>query len=286
MSRSTERGDSSTRSFNLHLVSDSTGETILSVARACVVQFADYEAKKYLWPMVRSATALDEALASIETMPGPVMFTLVDDELRSKLVEACARMGLPCIPLLDQAMATLGSYLGAKVDHKPGRQHVMDSEYFDRIDAMQFVLAHDDGQGVGALNDADVVLVGVSRTSKTPTCIYLANRGIRAANVPFVPGIDAPAELLACTRPLIVGLTTDPKRLVQIRRSRLRAMSDDGNSTYVDIEAVTEEVKHARRTCARHNWPVLDVSRRSIEETAAAVMQLMKRKQSGQLVQR
>lgn len=276
----------SDNSFNLHLVSDSTGETILSVARACVVQFADYEAKKYLWPMMRSPAALDEALASIETLPGPVLFTLVDDQLRSHLVAACARLNLPCIPLLDQVMATLASYLGATGGHKPGRQHVMDAEYFDRIDAMQYVLAHDDGQGSKALDLADVILVGVSRTSKTPTCIYLANRGVRAANVPFIPGLDVSAELLACTRPLIVGLTTDPKRLVQIRRNRLRAINEDETSSYVDIEAVKAEVQQARRLCARHNWPVLDVTRRSIEETAAAIIQLMKRKQSGLLVQR
>lgn len=276
----------SDNSFNLHLVSDSTGETILSVARACVVQFADYEAKKYLWPMMRSPAALDEALASIETLPGPVLFTLVDDQLRSHLVAACARLNLPCIPLLDQVMATLASYLGATGGHKPGRQHVMDAEYFDRIDAMQYVLAHDDGQGSKALDLADVILVGVSRTSKTPTCIYLANRGVRAANVPLIPGLDVSAELLACTRPLIVGLTTDPKRLVQIRRNRLRAINEDETSSYVDIEAVKAEVQQARRLCARHNWPVLDVTRRSIEETAAAIIQLMKRKQSGLLVHR
>ena len=266
------------QTFNLHLVSDSTGETILSVARACVVQFADYEAKKYLWPMIRSVNALDEALLSIETMPGPVLFTLVDDHLRNHLIEACARLELPCIPLLDQVMSALGTYLGAKSGHKPGRQHVMDAEYFDRIDAMQYVLAHDDGQGVQALDEADVVLVGVSRTSKTPTCIYLANRGIRAANVPIIPGVDAPAELLACSRPLIVGLTTDPKRLVQIRRNRLRALNKDESSPYVDIELVTQEVLQARRLCSRQGWPVLDVTRRSIEETAAAIMQLMKRR--------
>ena len=271
-------------SFNLHLVSDSTGETILSVARACVVQFADYEAKKYLWPMIRSTTALDEALLSIETMPGPVLFTLVDEHLRIHLVNACARLNLPCIPLLDQVMSALGSYLGAKRSAKPGRQHVMDAEYFDRIDAMQYVLAHDDGQGVQALDQADVVLVGVSRTSKTPTCIYLANRGIRAANVPIIPGVEAPQELLLCTHPLVVGLTTDPKRLVQIRRNRLLALNEDERSPYVDIEMVTQEVAQARRLCSRYNWPILDVTRRSIEETAAAVMQLLKRKQTGQLV--
>ena len=266
-------------SFNLHLVSDSTGETILSVARACVSQFAEYEAKKYLWPMIRNVAALDESLSTIETMPGPVLFTLVDDDLRAHLVAACNRLGLPCIPLLDQVMGALGEYLGAKRDSKPGRQHVMDAEYFDRIEAMQFMLAHDDGQGSHGLEMADVVLVGVSRTSKTPTCIYLANRGLKAANVPIVPGLEFPEKLATCSHPLVVGLTTDPKRLVQIRRNRLLAMNENQSSSYVDVDLVAEEVRLARRLCGQHGWPVLDVTRRSIEETAAAIMQLLKRKQ-------
>ncbi|MEZ5667991.1 MAG: pyruvate, water dikinase regulatory protein [Alphaproteobacteria bacterium] len=269
------------KSFNLHLVSDSTGETILSVARACVVQFGDFEAKKYLWPMVRGTAALDEALTAIESMPGPVLFTLVDDGLRAHLVTACGRLGVPCIPLLDQVMGALANYLGAKRESKPGRQHAMDAEYFARIEAMQYVLAHDDGQGSRALDDADVILVGVSRTSKTPTCVYLANRGIKAANVPLIAGLEPPAELLACRRPLIVGLTTDAQRLIQVRRNRLRAMNEADSGPYVDIDSVTQELRMARQLCARHGWPVLDVTRRSIEETAAAVLQLLKRREPG-----
>ena len=272
----------SSHSFNLHLVSDSTGETILSVARACVVQFGEFEAKKYLWPMIRNMTALREAMESIKSMPGPVLFTLVDDKLRTELVLECKKIDVPCIPLLDQVMSTLGDYLGAKRESKPGRQHVMDAEYFDRIDAMQYVLAHDDGQGTRALDKADVILVGVSRTSKTPTCIYLANRGIKAANVPIVPNLNVPAELLSCTRPLIVGLTTDPKRLIQIRRNRLRAMNENDSGPYVDADLVYQEVRQARRLCADHGWPVLDVTRRSIEETAAAVLQLLNHRRDGE----
>lgn len=266
--------DSDTRTIHIHLVSDATGETIYRVARACVVQFSGIEAVNYVWSLVRSHTHLERVLAGIAVHPGPVMFTVVDDTLRTALQDGCRRLQVPLIPVLDPVIGALASYLGMQSGTEPGKQHSMDAEYFNRIDAMTFTLAHDDGQSTWNIDEADIVLVGVSRTSKTPTCMYLANRGIKAANIPFVPDIPLPAELFTATRPLIVGLTNDPSRLVQIRRNRLQVLHKDEDTAYTDVERVRNEVMVARRIFAERDWPVIDVTRRSIEETAAAVLQL------------
>ena len=262
---------------HLHLVSDSTGETVHGLARACIVQFEGVHGEEHLWTLIRSPAQLDRVLDAIRRTPGIVMFTLVNDEMRQKLVAACREIQVPCLSVLDPFIDSFASYLGRASRDQPGRQHALDAEYFGRIDAMQFALTHDDGQGLWNLRNADVVLTGVSRTSKTPTCIYLANRGIKAANVPFVPGVGLPDELLAIGsapgEPLVVGLTKDPARLVQIRKNRLRMIADANDETdYVDLDTVTEEVATCRRLCTQRGWPVIDVSRRSIEETAAAVL--------------
>jgi regulator of PEP synthase PpsR (kinase-PPPase family) len=261
--------------FHLHLVSDSTGDTVHSVARACLVQFEDSEAIEHIWSMVRTRSQIERVIAGVEANPGVVLFTLVDEKLRAVLQEGCRRLSVPAIPVLDPVIGVLASHLGRQSRGLPGQQHILDNEYFARIDAMTFALNHDDGQSTWGLNDADVVLVGVSRTSKTPTCIYLANRGIKAANVPLVPGVPLPPELETATRPLMVGLTNDPERLIQVRRNRLSMLHQDEMTDYTDIEAVRDEVAQARRLFAKHRWPVIDVTRRSIEETAAAILKLL-----------
>jgi regulator of PEP synthase PpsR (kinase-PPPase family) len=268
--------------FHLHLVSDATGETINSVARACLAQFEGVEAIEHSWTLIRTPAQMERVLRAIKANPGIVLFTLVNEALRTSLQEGCRSLQVPCIAVLDPIISTLGSFLGLKSRGQPGRQHEMDAEYFARIDAMSFALAHDDGQSSRDYDEADVILVGVSRTSKTPTCIYLANRGIKAANVPLVPGCPLPPELEAAKRPLIVGLTKDPTQLVQIRRSRLRMLAQDERTEYVDPETVRQEVAAARRLCSDHDWPVIDVSRRSIEETAAAIIQLLTRHRAGE----
>ncbi len=258
--------------FHLHLVSDATGETLNSVAQAVLVQFENAVPDVHMWTLVRSATQIERVIQSIEANPGIVLFTLVNKELREQLQEGCRRLQQRCIAVLDPIFAARASYLGSESRGLPGRQHVMDAHYFDRIEAMHYSMAHDDGQLAHDLDEADVVLVGVSRTSKTPTCIYLANRGIKAANVPIVPGVPLPDELSRLTRPLVVGLTTNPDRLVQVRRNRLLSLNQPDETDYVDIETVKAEVAAARRLFAKQGWPVIDVSRRSIEETAAAVL--------------
>lgn len=258
--------------FHLHLVSDSTGETIHSVARACLVQFDDVEPDEHLWPMARTENAMDVVLDGIKDKPGPVMFTLVDDKLREKLRDGCRRLKVPCISVLDPVIAAFGKFLDAQPLHRIGGQHEMDAEYFQRIEAMDWALAHDDGQRAAEFDQSDVVLVGVSRTSKTPTCLYLANRGVRAANVPYVPEIPLPEVLDRIEHALVIGLTNDPKRLVELRRARLALLQQEGETPYIDPVVVRSEITEARRYFAERRWPIIDVTRRSIEETAAAVM--------------
>jgi len=248
------------------------------VARACLVQFDDVQPVEHIWSMVRTRNRIERVIAGVEAHPGVVLFTLVSDQLRQLLQQGCRRVQVPAIPILDPVIAALASFLHRESRGVPGKQHLLDSEYFARIDAMTFALNHDDGQSSWGLDDADLVLVGVSRTSKTPTCLYLANRGIKAANVPFVPGVPLPPELINARRPLVVGLTNDPERLIQLRRNRLSMLHHNESTEYTDLEAVRAEVREARRVFAEHRWQVIDVTRRSIEETAATIMKLLARR--------
>lgn len=264
--------------FHLHLVSDSTGDTVHSVARACLVQFDATQAIEHFWGLVRTKSQIDRVLAGIAANPGLVLFTMVDNALRQVLQEGCRNLQMPAIPVLDPVIGALASYLGREMSGRPGLQHVLDSEYFSRIDAMTFAINHDDGQSAWGINNADVCLVGVSRSSKTPTCLFLANRGIKAANVPFVPGLPLPPELLQADKPLIVGLTNDPEHLILLRRNRLTMLDHNEATDYTDLDSVRAEVREARRVFAEHRWPVIDVTRRSIEETAASIYRLLMRR--------
>ena len=273
--------NSGLKQFHLHLVSDATGETINSVARACVAQFDQVQPIEHFWNLVRTTRQLEMVIEGIKDNPGLVMFTLVDEKLRRRLQETCRELQVPCIPVLDPLINALAAYLGLESQSQPGRQHMLDAEYFGRMDAMDFALAHDDGQSTWDLHEADVILMGVSRTSKTPTCIYLANRGIKCANVPIVPNCPLPPELFLVKKPLVVGLTKDASSLVQIRRNRLQMIARDEDTDYVDLSVVREEVATARRLCNDHGWPIIDVTRRSIEETAATIIQMLQDHRDG-----
>lgn len=261
--------------FHIHLVSDSTGETLNAMARAVCARFENVLPIEHYYALVRSPRQLERALADIEDAPGMVMHTIVDDTLRAALEEGCRRLDMPCIAALDPLVSALSRYLGAALTRRVGAQHALDTDYFNRMDALNYAIGHDDGQGGQELDQADVVLVGVSRTSKTPTCIYLAHRGIRAANFPLVPGRPVPEALTRLSSALVVGLTVSPDRLIQIRRNRLLSLKESRDTAYTDIEAVREEVVQARRLYERQGWPVIDVTRRSVEETAAAVLNLL-----------
>ncbi len=260
--------------FHLHLVSDSTGETLITVARAAAAQYEGVSAIEHVYPLVRSTAQLERVISEIEQAPGIVLYTLVEPELASRLEEACRAIGSPHLSVLAPVHALLQSYLGAHSTARPGAQHMLNAEYFKRIDAMNFTLLHDDGQLPHDIEEADVVLVGISRTSKTPTSIYLANRGLKTANVPIVPGVPVPSVLEKARKPLIVGLVASPERIVQIRQNRLLSLKADEDTDYTDRDRVAEEIAFSRRLCARHNWPIIDVTRRSIEETAAAILDL------------
>jgi regulator of PEP synthase PpsR (kinase-PPPase family) len=260
--------------FHLHLVSDSTGETLITVARAVTAQYEGVSAIEHVYPLVRSVTQLERVISEIETAPGIVLYTLVDPELAGKLEEACRRTSSPHLSVLSPVHTLLQSYLGTASTARPGAQHMLNAEYFKRIDAMNFTLMHDDGHLPADLDDAEVILVGISRTSKTPTAIYLANRGVKTANIPLVPGVPLPPAVENARRPLVVGLVASPDRIVQIRQNRLLSLRSNDDTAYVDRDAVAEEIAMSRRLCARHNWPMIDVTRRSIEETAAAILDL------------
>ena len=260
--------------LHLHLLSDSTGETLEMIAKAALAQFDDADVIRHFWPMVRSQQHLDRILAEIAANPGLVLFTLVNAETRSRLEDRCRALGLPAVPALDAVTAVLEDMLGQQAKARPGRQHMLDDAYFARVDAIQYTIAHDDGVAWEDWERADIVLAGVSRSSKTPTSIYLANRGYKVANIPIVVESPPPLALFRLKRPLVVGLTTAPERLVQVRRNRLLSLNQSPATDYVDQDRVAKEVQYARRMFGDNGWPVIDVTRRSIEETAAAVIKI------------
>ncbi len=268
--------------LDIHLISDATGDTLNAIARAAVAQFDEAHITYHRWSLVRSRLQLHRVLEGVQSEPGPILCSVVDEGLRSEIDAFAQRSGMRLVHILDPVLTVLQEQFGIPSKHKPGRQYVLDADYFRRIDAMHYVISHDDGQATRGLAEADVVLVGVSRSSKTPTCFYLANRGIKAANVPLVPGIEPP-ELLNDPGCPVVGLTIDPKSLIEIRRHRLKligtgtgpAFLQRDSGDYVDYESVEKELLWAKRFCTARGWPTIDVTRRSIEETAATVLKLM-----------
>ena len=259
--------------FHLHLVSDATGETLITVARAAAAQYSNVLPVEHMHPLVRTHKQLDRVLTEIENSPGIVLYTLLEGDLSERLVEKCKALGVPYLSILGPVLQLFQSYLGEETKPRVGAQHTLNAEYFKRIDALNYTMLHDDGQHIDGLEEADVVLVGISRTSKTPTSIYLANRGVKTANIPLVPGVPVPPHLEKLKHPLVVGLTASPERIVQIRQNRLLGLRAEHDADqYIDRHAVAEELAFSRKLCGRHNWPIIDVTRRSIEETAAAVM--------------
>jgi len=260
--------------LHLHLVSDATGETLETVAKAALAQFDDVEPIRHYWPMVRTPRHVDRIMADIAQNPGLVLFTIVNADIRTALEQRCTALGLPHVGAIDPVLHALSEVLGKPLKARPGLQHLLDDAYFARVEAIQFTIGHDDGLNWENWEEADIILAGVSRSSKTPTSIYLANRGYKTANIPIVVESPPPELLYRLKKPLVVGLVTNPERLVQIRRNRLLALNQAPDTDYVDQEAVTREVAYARRMFADNDWPVIDMTRRSIEEAAAAIINL------------
>lgn len=265
------------KNFHLHLVSDSTGETVSSVARAALAQFEGVDAEEHMWTLVRTRSQMEKALQGILENPGLVMYTLVDADLREMLKNECLKRGTPCVPVIAQAVAELSSYLGEQTHASPGKQHELNEDYFSRVEAINFALAHDDGQGHWELQEADIVLVGVSRTSKSPTCVYLAYKGYKTANIPFVLDCPLPPILETLKKPLIVGLTISTDRLQQIRKTRLQSLNQQQDTNYVDLDYMEREIIASRKLFSQNRWPVIDVTKRSVEETAATIVQYYNR---------
>lgn len=261
--------------FHLHLISDATGETLTTIAKASAVQYAQVRPIEHVHPLVRTQRQLDRVLQEIESTPGIVLYTIVNTGLTEKLEQRCRELKVPCLHVLEPIMKVFESYLGAPQSRIVAGQHVLDADYFRRIDALNFTMAHDDGRLPESLDDADIVVLGISRTSKTPTCIYLAQRGYKSTNVPLVPGIEPPDALSRPHKAFVVGLVASPERIAEIRRNRVQLLSDRDLDDYVDRARIAEEIAYTRRLCTRHGWPVIDVTRRSIEETAATIIKLL-----------
>ena len=260
--------------FHLHLISDATGETLSTIANSVTVQFPSVQPIQHLYALVRTDDELSSVLREIESAPGIVFYTIVDKDIRKTLESACDRMNIPAISVLDHIFSALRSYLGAESKPRIGGQHRTNKHYFNRIEALTFSMTHDDGQMISDINSADIVLVGVSRTSKTPTSIYLANRGYKTANIPLVNEIALPEPLYAATAPLIVCLIASPDYIVQIRKNRMKSLHVENDTSYIDKQAVIREIRHSREIAALNDWPVVDVTRRSIEESAATILNI------------
>ncbi len=262
----------------MHLISDATGETLNTVARAATAYYAGYQPIEHVYALVRTSRQLERVLREIEEHPGIVLFTMADHKLRQELEGWCHEHDIPAISILDPVISSLATYLDAESRPQVGGQHALNAEYFRRIDALNYTMLHDDGQHPHTLQSADVILLGVSRSSKTPTSIYLANRGIKTANIPVVPNIPLPTELFEVTKPMVVGLIASAERIAQIRRHRMLSLNEGRETNYADRRMITDELVQMRKMCSDHDWPVIDVTRRSIEETAAAVLNLLSKR--------
>ena len=266
------------RFFHLHLISDATGETLIAASRAVTSQYKDNQALEHVYPLVRSRTQLEDVIRAIDEAPGIVLYTIADGDLGKLLETRCKELGTPCVSVLEPIFKTFQAYLGMPQSRRVGAQHELNAEYFSRIDALNFTMMHDDGALPADINEPDVILIGISRTSKTPTSIYLANRGIKTANIPLVPGVDLPPHVFKAKKPLIVALIASTDRIYQVRQNRLLGNNVDlPNPDYVDRATIAEELANTRKLCNRQGWPMIDVSRKSIEETAAAILALRAR---------
>ncbi len=262
------------QTLHIHLISDATGETTYQVARAALAQFNNVKTVEHVWTLVRSAEHLKSAEAPIKKHGGVVFFSLAEKELREKLETICRNHNVPSVSVLDHVIHTLSKLLGQPEAEVTGAQYRMDEAYFDRIEALDFTIQHDDGQGLATIGNADILLLGVSRSSKTPTSIYLAHRGYKVANYPLVPEVQIPSEVIEVKGVFVIGLINDARQLAQIRRNRLLALNEREDTDYANLKKINQEVASTRKFFEEQNWPMIDVTRRSIEETAAEIINL------------
>ncbi len=270
--------------YHVHLVSDATGETLTAIAKAAAAQYATLRPIEHMHPLVRTPRQLKRVLQEIEQAPGIVLYTVVNQELVAEIEKRCRDLNVPAHAVLQPIMQVFESYLGAPQTPTIAGQHVLDAEYFKRIDALNFTMQHDDGRLPDDMSKADIVLLGISRTSKTPTSIYLAQRGYKTTNLPLVPEIPLPDNLMQPHSAFVVCLVASVDRITEVRRNRALLMSDRDIKAYADRTQIAEEIAYSRRICAEHGWPVIDVTRKSVEETAATIIQLMNDRRADEAV--
>ncbi len=258
--------------YHIHLISDSTGQTLINITKAVLSQFGEVDMEEHIWSLTRTKSQMQKVIKGIEENPGLILYTVIDEELNFLLKEAAKKMKFQCIPALDFISSEFRKFLKVPVMPKRGGQHELDDEYFERVEAINYTLAHDDGQNMFDLTGADIILIGVSRTSKTPTSVYLANRGFKVANIPFVQGTKLPENIFDLRDILIVGLTINTDRLVSIRKNRMLSLTENSVSGYTDEDIVEDEVIEAKRLFQKNKWPIIDVTKRSVEETAATII--------------
>ena len=281
--KNAQMSNTTARFFHLHLISDATGETLTTIAKAVSVQYAQIKAIEHVHPLVRTQKQMERVLQKVADQPGIVLYTVVDANLKSSLEDGCRKLRVPSLYVLAPMMKIFESYLGAPQTPVVAGQRILDADYFRRIDALNFTIAHDDGRLPEDLDQADIIVIGISRTSKTPTSIYLAQRGYKTINVPLVPSTELPQQLESPHSAFVVGLVALPARIAEIRRNRVGILADTNLQDYVDRDRIAQEIRDTRRLCTRNNWPVIDVTRRSVEETAASIIKLFQEREAGRM---
>ena len=267
-----------TNEITIHIVSDSTGETINRAVTATIAQFPSVKKQETFWPMIRSEKQVDDVVKYISKKPGLVVLSILDENHRKRLEDGCKKLAVPFTSPLDKLYEIFKKSLSLSRTKIVGSQHKLDENYFKRVEAFEYAMQHDDGQKIYTMKDADVILVGVSRTSKTPTSIYLANRGLKVANIPLVVNTPLPKEILTFTKPIIIGLLKDPRTLLHVRQTRLNVMGEKHLTQYADLDSIKLEIVQARKIYTKYAWPSIDVSRRSVEETSATIIQIINSK--------
>ena len=268
--------------YNVYLISDSTGETLDRIFLSLQSQFKNFKYEKKEFFFVRTEQQVDKIIKELSTGENPIiLYTIVETKLAKYLAKKSEQVNIPCFGVLGNLILAFSKLLNQKAIHKPSAQHVLDDDYYKRIEAIQFTMSHDDGKKVDDINDADVVLLGVSRTSKTPTSIYLANRGYKTTNIPLVPNQDIPVDLTNKNfKSCVIGLFADPGRLSDIRRNRVALMQESRSTNYTDINSIKKEVEDSKNLFKKYSWPTIDVTRKSVEETAASIIKIIEIKKN------
>ena len=267
--------------YNVYLVSDSTGETLDRIFLSLKSQFSNFEYQKKEFAFVRTEQQIDKIIKECNQIKNClILYTIVETKLAKYISFKSDENNVPCFGILGNLILSFSKLLNQKAIHKPSAQHVLDDDYYKRIEAIQFTMNHDDGKKLDDINSADIILLGVSRTSKTPTSIYLANRGYKTVNVPLVPNQKIPNGLELNTKSCIIGLVADPERLADIRRNRVAIMKDHTLKEYTDLKFISDEVEKSKKLFKKNNWPVIDVTRKSVEETAASILKIIEIKKN------